>query len=206
MPDPDSTISINPYAPSGESQTVAAFPPKTVGPAVSGGNIVWITIAGTAFSGAVFGLGTALVIFMGNGFNSSKFELDDFLAIVMLGSLTGFFVSGVVALVVVPVCYVIGTLTILNGVPWTGHRVRRFGSIGGFISGFLCVALPGSFALPALAMACVPGTVGAIGTRLVVNSLAKRIDQSLAAENTASSIEAMMPPYEIASNPITGDI
>ncbi|NND98397.1 MAG: hypothetical protein HKN47_13835 [Pirellulaceae bacterium] len=199
---PDSPVDINPYAPSlieAEDQSKPIGKPRR--DTVGAGNLIWTTIGGVSLSGGVFGLGVVvfgaigtLAFRGGQGVPSGGDVVFLFIPALMAFAF-GMLIASVLAFVIVPVFYlaVVKTNRRDHVYRWTGGRVRIFGGICGFMTGWISIALISSFDPMALAFALIPGAVGLIVTMIVLNPMAKRADraQQIAADSIgAKSIGA----------------
>ncbi len=200
---------INPYAP---SDTTGAKPLPTKASGVTGGKVLGKTILFVSLSGGVFGGllgGTAgMAAFLSTV--GSTDAVGGFLALLVMGALVGTIAAFVASLPVVGLMYLIfGAFKLGHYNFWNGRRLRTFGGLSGFFSGWSTVAVPSVLNVEfyGLYVGLIPGAVGAIATRLMIGRMARDADNEIkTAENQSLAEEALGDPLSTDSDDVSGGV
>ncbi len=186
-PDKSRSIqTINPYQPPPKSSWPEDEPTNSFAAPVSGGNIVWVTIGGTTVSGGAFGAVSMLIFTLGSWLipTPQSTAWPAAFGTVAMGAVVGLIWALVLSLFIAPLVYFMLMACDPTRRRWTGTRIRFYGAICGFLSGFISIGLPTMLASSgldpsAVAIALIPAIVGATGTTLALAPLARCADESL---------------------------
>lgn len=193
---------INPYAP---SDATGAKPNPAMTSGVQGGDVAGKTILFVSLSGGIFGgllgctFGTA-ALFRTAGSVTAVDTVGGFLACLVIGGVIGMVAAFLASLpVVVMLCVIFGGANVGRSKFWAGSRVRTFGGLSGFFTGWSTIAVLSVIDMEVygLVVGLVPGAAVAIATMLMLGRMAKRADEAIA----NAEIESV--GKDIAADPLT---
>ena len=176
---------LNPYAP--VDATGLNPLPEPIPEEFNGLELAWNTFFYVTLSGGVFGFGLvtlgALISFVVR-LIEQKNPLGLLFAVFpgAIAALIGMCLAAIGAMLVVPAAYmIVKLLSEPKADFWNGTTVRLFGATCGFVTGWICLAVPGLAMgeLGFLGIGLVPATVGSIATTLMLNRTAKRANRIL---------------------------
>lgn len=156
---------INPYAPT--TETSLDLPKPKLSAQVSTTSVWAYTLFGIILGGAIFGFGTAIVIFIASG----EYE-PEMLLLPLMFLVAGAIWAGVVGLVVTAIAVAIAFVTSRKRL-WRPRGIYLFAGISGGASGMMALALPSGFDFSSIFWGTVPAVVGAGTACLMVRGRAR---------------------------------
>lgn len=166
-----SDVPLNPYQPTLEiPDEEVQGPDPLIPPRLSNGRLFWMTSLSVVASGAGFGflltsVMTAGLLLRGGG-------LGELVLLPFFGAFVGS-ILGLVSGAPVTAVMTAASASVRADRRWDLFSVRRFAFLCGGFSGFLSVAVPGSFQGQALVVGIVPAIFGGIASMLLTAYLVR---------------------------------